>query len=222
MKLIVASYQEMDSIVQTSTQSFFGKRNFKKKKKEAKKELEEATHGQDKNLNNEEAEKRSDVANDSQDEELPNKEAPVERIAEEATDYGQDEKLSSKENDIHVELLTDCQDKRQGKLSDPPTDQSSEKRNLTLKTAEKLIKSNDHHIADWLDIKASNGLVTSMSCKCCEQFKDRIISLRNCLPEWVTGTSNVRLSAAKSHAVSSPHSYAYGLYCKFKEKNPIT
>ena len=66
MKLIVASYQEMDSIVQTSTQSFFGKRNFKKKKKEAEKEVEEATHGQEKNLNNEEAEKRSDVANDSQ------------------------------------------------------------------------------------------------------------------------------------------------------------
>ena len=40
---------------------------------------------------------------DSQDEELPNKEAPVERIAEEATDYGQDEKLSGKENDIDVD-----------------------------------------------------------------------------------------------------------------------
>ena len=52
----------MDSIVQTSIQSFFGKRNFKKKKKEAEKEAEEATHGQDKNLNKEEAEKRSDVA----------------------------------------------------------------------------------------------------------------------------------------------------------------
>ena len=39
------------------------------------------------------------------DEELPNKEAPVESIAEEATDYGQDEKLSSKENDIDVEVL---------------------------------------------------------------------------------------------------------------------
>ena len=33
----------------------------------------------------------------------------MERIAEEATDYGQDEKLSSKENDIDVEVLTDCQ-----------------------------------------------------------------------------------------------------------------
>ena len=95
----------MDSVVQTSIQSFFGKRNFKKKKNEAEKEVKEATHGQDKNLNNEEAEKRSDVANDSQDEELPNKEAPVERIAEEATDYGKDEKLSSKENDIDVEVL---------------------------------------------------------------------------------------------------------------------
>ena len=89
---------------------------------------------------------------------------------------------------------------------------------MTLKTAEKWIKSNEHHIAAWLDIKASNGLVTSMSCKCCKQFKDGIISLRNYSPEWVTGTSNVRLSAAKSHAASSPHSYAYDLYCKFKEK----
>ena len=87
-----------------------------------------------------------------------------------------------------------------------------------MKTAGKWIKSNEHHIADWLDIKASNGLVTSMSCKCCKQFKDRIISLRNYSPEWVTETSNVRLSAVKSHAASSPHSYAYDLYCKFKDK----
>ena len=128
----------MDSIVQTSIQSFFGKRNFKKKKKEAEKEVEEATHRQDKNLNNEEAEKRSDVANDSQDEELPNKEAPVERIAEEATDYGQDEKLSSKENDIDVEVLTDCQDKRQGKLSDPPNQSVMRKTKLDIETGREV------------------------------------------------------------------------------------
>ena len=78
------------------------------------------------------------------------------------------------------------------------------------KTVEKWILENDTALTTRLWLKfdcssADRNQVTSLNRSLCRQFKERISSMRNYRPAFVEGTTNIKLSAVKDHAVTEKH-----------------
>ena len=97
--------------------------------------------------------------------------------------------------------------------SPPPT----KKRAVCRKTVEKWIKENDRSLNTtvWLKFDSnSHDHVNTLSCKVCSRYmyKDKLIGMRNYHPAFVEGTSNVRASSFKDHAVTDMHTRAMALF----------
>ena len=54
--------------------------------------------------------------------------------------------------------------------------------------------------------------VNTLSCKVCRQYKDKLLGVRNYHPAFVDGTSNVRASSFKDHAVTDMHKRAMAFF----------
>ena len=88
----------------------------------------------------------------------------------------------------------------------PPT----KKRAVFRKTVEKWIEENNRslNMTVWLKFDSdSHDHVNTLSCKVCSQSKDKLIGMRNYPPAFVEGTSNVRASSFKDHAVTDMHTH---------------
>ena len=95
----------------------------------------------------------------------------------------------------------------------PPT----KKRALAVRTFEKWIRENDKlfNTRTWLVYeKVDREFVSSMKCKVCVQFKDKLASCRNFSAAFIEGTRNLRASAFKDHARSDMHRRAMLLFRK--------
>ena len=93
--------------------------------------------------------------------------------------------------------------------SPPPTT----KRAVCRKTVEKWIKENDRSLNTtvWLKFDSdSHDHVNTLSCEVCSRYK--LIGMRNYHPAFVEGTSNVRASSFKDHAVIDMHTRAMALF----------
>ena len=95
----------------------------------------------------------------------------------------------------------------------PPT----KKRALAVRTFEKWIRENDKlfNTRTWLVYeKVDREFVSSMKCKVCVQFKDKLASCRNFSAAFIEGSRNLRASAFKDHARSDMHRRAMLLFRK--------
>ena len=95
--------------------------------------------------------------------------------------------------------------------SPPPT----KKRAVCWKTVEKWMKENDRSLNTtvWLKFDSdSHDHVNTLSCKVCSRYKDKLIGMRNYHPAFIEGTSNVRASSFKDHAVTDMHTRAMALF----------
>ena len=95
----------------------------------------------------------------------------------------------------------------------PPT----KKRALAVRTFEKWIRENDKlfNTRTWLVYeKVDREFVSSMKCKICVQFKDKLASYRNFSAAFIEGSRNLRASAFKDHARSDMHRQAMLLFRK--------
>ena len=84
------------------------------------------------------------------------------------------------------------------------------------KTVEKWITGNDDINASvWLKFEADRqGHVLSLKCSVCNQFKDKLVGMRNYRAAFVDGTTNVRLSTVKDHAATDMQAHAMQLLRK--------
>ena len=57
--------------------------------------------------------------------------------------------------------------------------------------------------------------VSSLKCKVCKQFSDKIQSARNFNPAFINGSKNLRASAMKDHGKTDMHQMAMRLYNKY-------
>ena len=78
-----------------------------------------------------------------------------------------------------------------------------------------LIKCSDEA---WLEVNidpANKTNVSTLACKICKRFEDRINSIRNFNEAWVRdGSKRLLLHAAIEHAEGEPHKKAYDLHLK--------
>lgn len=100
----------------------------------------------------------------------------------------------------------------------------SKKRKVTRKTVEKWITENDKTLDTtlWLKFEVATGdreHVSTLKCTVCQQFKERLVSMRNYNPAFVEGTSNTRTSSFKEHASTEMHKRAMALYKKQHSSN---
>ena len=70
----------------------------------------------------------------------------------------------------------------------------------------------------WLEVNidpANKTNVSTLACKICKRFEDRINSIKNFNEAWVRGGSKrLLLHAAIEHAEGEPHKKAYDLHLK--------
>ena len=95
----------------------------------------------------------------------------------------------------------------------------SKKRNVMVETVMKWILENDKEIATstrFVYDKSDHEHVSALKCSVCIQFEDKLHSLRNYHPAFITGSTNLRASSFKDHAVSEMHKRAMVLYKKSK------
>ena len=92
-------------------------------------------------------------------------------------------------------------------------------RKLQGSTAEKWKTTSlaKYSAEEWLivNIDASTKLVGSMNCKICQQFEDRISSIKGFAYNWLReGSKRLLLHAAIEHAEGEPHKKAFDLYLR--------
>ena len=97
---------------------------------------------------------------------------------------------------------------------------SSTKRTLAVATADNWKNSSliKYSGEVWLEVNidpANKTNVSTLACKICKQFKDRIYSIKNFNEAWVQdGGKRLLLHAAIEYAEGKPHKKAYDLHLK--------
>ena len=109
--------------------------------------------------------------------------------------------------------------KRAKPLELPP----SKKRAVTVKTVEKWIAENDKELdtATWLKFEkgANRQYVASLKCLVCSKYEDRLYGCRHFNPAFILGSSNLRCSSFKDHAVTEMHMKAMKLFQQAEAKD---
>ena len=85
------------------------------------------------------------------------------------------------------------------------------------RAVEKWVAENDKvlNTSVWLKFeRADHDHVLSLKCAVCSRFKDKLVSMGNHRPTFVEGTTNVRTSLFKEHAVTNMHARAMVLFKK--------
>ena len=96
----------------------------------------------------------------------------------------------------------------------------STKRALSVATADNWKNSSliKYSGEVWLEVNidpANKTNVSTLACKICKRFEDRINSIRNFNEAWVRdGSKRLLLHAAIEHAEGEPHKKAYDLHLK--------
>ena len=91
----------------------------------------------------------------------------------------------------------------------------SKKRAVTVKTVEKWIKENERELdtSIWLNFeKVNREYVGALKCSICIRFKDRVCNCRNYDPAFIHGSTNLRCSSFKDHALTDMHKKAMNLF----------
>ena len=97
---------------------------------------------------------------------------------------------------------------------------SSTKRTLSVATADNMKNSSliKYSGEVWLEENfdpANKTNISTLACKICQRFKDRINSTKNFNEAWVRdGSKRILLHAAVEHADGEPHKKAYYLHLK--------
>jgi len=100
------------------------------------------------------------------------------------------------------------------------TIKKSSKRTLSVATADNWKKTSLVKFSgeDWLQLNidpTNKSNVSSLVCKVCKKFEDRINSMKSFNEAWVRdGSKRLLLHAAIEHAESEPHKKAYDLHLK--------
>lgn len=95
------------------------------------------------------------------------------------------------------------------------TASTSKKRAVSVKTVQNWISQNDKQFetASWLKYDVVNREhVSAVKCSVCIRFQERIYSCRNYNSAFITGSTNLRCSAFKDHAVTEMHRRAMNLF----------
>lgn len=96
------------------------------------------------------------------------------------------------------------------------------KRGVTISTVEKWKRDYDKSLNTslWLEYeKMDREFVSSLKCKVCKQFTDKIQSARNFNPAFINGSKNLRASAMKDHGKTDMHQMAMRLYNKYRAED---
>jgi hypothetical protein len=93
----------------------------------------------------------------------------------------------------------------------------SKKRAVTIQTVEKWIMENDKDLdtATWLKFeKLGRQTVTTLKCSVCIRYEDKLYGCRHFNPAFINGSSNLRCSSFKEHALTEMHKKAMSLFRK--------
>ena len=68
----------------------------------------------------------------------------------------------------------------------------------------------------WLDCEteteAGTKVVTTLKCRLCSKYRDRIVGRKNFSDKWITGADSVRTTNVRDHAKSDQHAHAMNLH----------
>lgn len=109
-----------------------------------------------------------------------------------------------------------------GKRVNKVTHARTMKRGVTISTVEKWKRDYDKSLNTslWLEYdKMDREFVSSLKCKVCKQFADKIQSARNFNPAFINGSKNLRASPMKDHGKTDMHQMAMRLYNKYRAKD---
>ena len=90
-------------------------------------------------------------------------------------------------------------------MADAVNDSDSPPPTKKRAVCQKRVKENDRslNMTAWLKFDSDKTRhVSTLSCKVCRQYKDKLLGIRNYNLAFVDGTSNVRASSFKDHAVT--------------------
>ena len=58
----------------------------------------------------------------------------------------------------------------------------------------------------WLIFQSKNGIVKSMTCKCCTEYSQKIMLCKNYQAEWASsGCTRLQIGSARKHADTDQH-----------------
>ena len=126
---------------------------------------------------------------------------------------------ADRKDDMNPAVTSEMSKKRAVGSESPLENESAKKRMVTIATVKKWIVENDKDIATstWLVYDTSDREhVSALKCSMCVLFKDKLQGLRNYNPAFVTGSTNLRASSFKDHAVTEMHKRAMILQKKSK------
>ena len=120
---------------------------------------------------------------------------------------------------VQTKCLTIEMASKRGADSTESSDIPAKKRTIQKKTIQKWISEFDKEFSTsvWLKLETKEGdrdHVALLKCSICSRFKCQLVSIKNFRATFIEGSSNVRVSSVKDHAVLDMHTRAMLLFKK--------
>ena len=101
---------------------------------------------------------------------------------------------------------------------EPCPSSAEKKRRVKYETYKKWVVEYDVdcQTMTWLDCETENEagvkVVTSLKCRMCSKYRDKIIGRKNFSAKWITGADSVKTTNVHDHAKSDQHGHAMNLH----------